>query len=123
MTDTRQIFAANLSRLLEEKGIEQQTVAMDLDVSTSIVSAWVLGKRFPRADKMQELANYFKVTVAELVDAPIPTDDDLMAIREQLRRQPEMRILFDSGKNATKQDILDAAALMDSYKKRRDGDE
>lgn len=30
MMDTREIFAQNLSRLLKERGVEQQTVAMDL---------------------------------------------------------------------------------------------
>lgn len=48
---------------------------------------------------------------------------DLTALREQLRRQPGMRILFDASKGATEQDLLDAAALIEGFKKRRDGEE
>lgn len=48
---------------------------------------------------------------------------DIMALRERLRRQPGMRILFDTSRNATEQDLLDAAHLIESFKKRRDGEE
>jgi len=124
MTDTRTIFAKNLSRLLEERGVEQQTVASDLNVSTSIVSAWVLGRRFPRADIMQKLAAYFHVTVSDLVDLPQEAQNgDLSALRERLRRQPGMRVLFDASDNATEQDLLDAAKLIEDFKKRREGRE
>ena len=70
MKNTRSIFARNLTKLVSEKGIEQQTLAFALDVSPSIVSAWMLGKRFPRADKMQQLADYFRITISELVEEP-----------------------------------------------------
>lgn len=60
-------------------------------------------------------------------DTPSPTvhangNGDLNALREQLRRQPGMRILFDASKNATEQDLLDAAALIENFKRRRDGE-
>lgn len=125
MTDTRAIFSQNLSRLLEEKGIEQQTVAMDLKVSTSIVSAWVLGKRFPRADMMQELAKYFKVTVSDLVD--LPTDHngngEVMALRERLRRQPGARMLLDATKDATADEIRQYVDVIKALRKTQHDDE
>lgn len=83
MTSTRTIFARNLSRLVSEKGIEQQTLAFALDVSPSIVSAWMLGKRFPRADKMQQLADYFHITISELIETPdkaTPPENPKLAI-------------------------------------------
>lgn len=48
---------------------------------------------------------------------------DIAALRERLRRQPGMRILFDASRNATEQDLLDAARLIEGFKKRRDGEE
>lgn len=81
MSETRKIFANNLSRLIEERGIEQRKLASDLNVSASIVSSWVLGKRFPRANTMQEIADYFHVTVSELVESePIPTANPKLAV-------------------------------------------
>ena len=124
MSDTRKIFASNLVRLLEQRGVEQQTVAIDLDVSTSTVSSWVTGQRFPRADMMQKLAVYFNVTVSELVESPVVyPPNDLSSLREQLRRQPGLRILFDAGKNSTEEDLIEAARMLERFKKLRDGDE
>ena len=89
--DTRKIFADNLSRLLEERGLEQQRVASDLNISTSTLSAWVTGQRFPRADIMQSLAQYLHVTVSELVD--LQTDEKITSKKH--------RILFDRTKELT----------------------
>ena len=89
---TRDIFARNLTRLVTEKGIEQQTLAFTLDVSPSIVSAWMLGKRFPRADMMQKLADYFRTTISELVEEP-----DANNVPEN----PKLRILFKRSRALT----------------------
>lgn len=86
--ETRKVFAENLSRLIENRGIEQQKLARDLDVSTSIVSSWVLGKRFPRANMMQQIADYFHVTVSALVEAK-PDDS------------PKLKILFSRSRALT----------------------
>ena len=93
--DTRKIFADNLSRLLEERGLEQQRVASDLNISTSTLSAWVTGKRFPRADIMQLLAQYLHVTVSELVD--LQTDEKITSKKH--------RILFDRTKELTEKQM------------------
>jgi hypothetical protein len=34
-----------------------------------------------------------------------------------------MRVLFDASKGATEQDLMDAAALLERFKRRRDGEE
>lgn len=59
--DTRKIFADNLSRLLEERGLEQQRVASDLNISTSTLSAWVTGQRFPRPAPHRPASNPCKI--------------------------------------------------------------
>lgn len=66
--DTRAIFARNLSRLVAERGVEQQALAFALDVSPSIVSSWLSGKRFTRADMMDKLADYFHVDISDIVE-------------------------------------------------------
>lgn len=55
---------------------------------------------------MQELAKYFNVTVSDLVDLPNDNSNtDLSALREQLRRQPGMRVLFDAAEGATPEQL------------------
>ena len=78
---------------------------------------------------LEKIAKAFDVDPAYLMgwktkygNAPEP-NNDLLALREQLRRQPGMRILFDASKGATEQDLLDAARLIEGFKRRRDGEE
>lgn len=84
------------------------------------------------SDKIELLAEAYGVSTGYAMgwtdDPSIPKqgnagNGDLMELREQLCRQPSMRILFDAGKGATKQDLLDAAALLERFKRRRDGEE
>ena len=84
-------------------------------------------------DNLQLLAQYLKIDLGQLTgwvdqsnsqpEKPSKDNGDLMELREQLRRQPGMRVLFDASKNATEQDLLDAAALIEGFKRRRDGEE
>ena len=56
------------------------------------------------------LANYFKVNKADLIenkynDGGYYTDPTVNAYAEQLRTNPNMRLLFDATKDMTKEDI------------------
>lgn len=50
---------------------------------------------------------------------PLPTpeeQDEVWQLREQLRRDPERRVLFDAAKNVRKEDILTAVKILDALK-------
>ena len=80
---------------------------------------------------IEKIARAFEVDPAYLMgwknkdgdDLEPENQGDLLPLREQLRRQPGMRILFNASKGATEQDLLDAAKLIEGFKRRRDGDE
>lgn len=110
MSETRKVFSANLARLIDEREIEQQKLAADLKVSPSIVSSWVLGKRFPRANKMQEIADYFHVTVADLVEqTPSPVT------------RPKLAVLFSRSRALTDKQLDIVNSLVDEMIGERDG--
>jgi hypothetical protein len=61
------------------------------------------------------LADYFGVTVDELLGRdpdPQNTQDEAIAIRDRLRKDPAYRILFDAAKSATPQHLKAAAAML-----------
>lgn len=62
------ILAKNLTRLLEEHNISQREIARILSVSSSTVSSWCTGVKLPRMNKVQALADYFGVSLSELVE-------------------------------------------------------
>lgn len=60
-------FGQRVKKLRDAAGLTQEELADVLEVSRPAVGAWESGRSRPRLDKMQQLANYFSVTVAELM--------------------------------------------------------
>ena len=125
--------------LRERSGMTLEDVSKIVKVSKQTVQKYESGvvQSIP-TDKIELLAKAYDVSPGYIMgwldeypdgvplssrEKSTPENGDLMALREQLRRQPGMRVLFDASKNATEQDLLDAAALLEGFKKRRDGDE
>ena len=60
-------FAQKLRKLREAAGLSQGDVAEKLDVSRPAVSSWESGKIRPRLNKLNQLADLFGTTVADLM--------------------------------------------------------
>lgn len=60
-------FAQKLRQMREKAGLTQGDLADKLDVSRPAVSSWESGKIRPRLNKLQQLADLFDTTVAELM--------------------------------------------------------
>ncbi len=67
VTYDRNLFAANLRRLLRERKEKQIDLAQLLGVTKSTVSAYCSGAQMPRMDKLEQLAQHFGVTRGELL--------------------------------------------------------
>ena len=68
-------FSQRFKGLRLESGLTQAEVAEKLNLTNRAVGAWESGRSRPRLDKLQQLADLFDVTVAELMgeDAePVP---------------------------------------------------
>lgn len=70
MTDDKQreIFKDNLVRLIGDT--PQAEIAKALGVSPQVLNTWTQGKAFPRIDKMQKIADYFKIKKSDLLEEP-----------------------------------------------------
>ena len=66
--DARTVFSKNFSFLLDQRGKTQLDVSRDLDVATGTVSSWANGRKYPRVDKMQRLADYLGVRMSILIE-------------------------------------------------------
>lgn len=64
----RAIFATNLNHYLDRSGKSQSDIASLLNVSSSTVSEWVSGKKYPRMDKIQIMADYFGILKSDLTE-------------------------------------------------------
>lgn len=68
----RNIFSKNLKYWCERKNITQADIVEKFDLSASTVSDWFNGKKFPRIDKIQMLADYLGILKSDLIEEKSP---------------------------------------------------
>jgi transcriptional regulator with XRE-family HTH domain len=69
--DNKYIFSKNLQRLMNLNNVSRKDVANVLGISYFTVSDWVNGKKYPRMDKVELLANYFGVLKSDLIEEEV----------------------------------------------------
>lgn len=87
----RIVFVNNLRRYMENKGVDQSCIVAALGFSASTVSDWVTGKKYPRVDAMQKLADYFGVLLSDLT-----SEDDGTELRSLTPTEQELISIFRS---------------------------
>lgn len=97
----RIVFVNNLRRYMENKGVDQSCIVAALGFSASTVSDWVTGKKYPRVDAMQKLADYFGVLLSNLTSEDndteprglTPTEQELISIFRSLNDKGQDMII------------------------------
>lgn len=102
-----------VKRLCEMKNITLTTLERNLGFSVSSIRKW--DDSAPSTDKIKAVAEYFDVSVDYLLGREEAENDEIMELREQLRRQPGMRILFDASKDATKEQLEAMAEMIKKW--------
>ena len=120
--NVREIFTKNLRYLMEAKGITQADICRELDVSSATVSDWCSGKKYPRPDKMQRLADLLGVLFSTLTtEGGIQDYEDRQRL-EALHQNPKLRMLFDLQMGLKPQSLDAVTAVVKEIAKER-GDE
>ena len=66
--DNRNVFATNLNRYMQERNVTRNDLSEAIGVSYFTVTDWVKGKKYPRMDKVELLAQYFCVNKSDLIE-------------------------------------------------------
>ena len=66
--NNKNIFSVNLKRYMQENDKSRKEVSEALGVSYYTFSDWVNGKKYPRMDKVEKLANYFGILKSDLIE-------------------------------------------------------
>lgn len=70
--NAREQFRINLRHYMTLRNATQADVSAALHITPSTMSDWCLGKKYPRVDAMQRLADYLQVPIAALTDGDAP---------------------------------------------------
>lgn len=64
----KEIMARNLKFYIARSGKSQKDLAEMVGVASSTFNDWVKGKKYPRIDKIEILANYFRIQKSDLIE-------------------------------------------------------
>ncbi|MBQ5655967.1 MAG: helix-turn-helix transcriptional regulator, partial [Bacteroidaceae bacterium] len=66
--NNKNVFAENLNRYMKTNGKTRKDVSEAIGVSYYTLTDWVKGKKYPRMDKVEKLANYFGILKSDLIE-------------------------------------------------------
>lgn len=108
------MFGETLKRLRLSKNMTQAELGKAVGISQTAIANWEVSARQPSVDTVVLLADFFGVSVDVLLGRPSDEkkEDDSYDIRERLRRDPNMRMLFSAADKATPDHIRAAAEML-----------
>lgn len=110
MDSVKKAFARNFSRLLNQSGKNQKEFSEIVCVAPATVNGWMQGKILPNSDKLELIAQYFRVDVGELVSF-MPSGD---SIPPQITKY--ILALNDDGRKKLEEYLSDLSQI-EKYKK------
>lgn len=102
-----------------------------LNVTKSMISRWENGLAEPTNKYVSAYAKYFGLDMNDLLDIPAAmvkesvgyyADPEVAAYAEELRSNPNMRILFSAAKNISKEDMEKAVEFITFLKSKEQSD-
>lgn len=99
----KETMAKNLSYYVGKSGKTQKELAAMLGVAPSTFNDWTKGKKYPRIDKIEALANCFGILKSDLIEEKSEehkkmqeTNNTLVNIVVRLRSDPKFFSLVDT---------------------------
>ena len=83
----KEIMASNLKFYIARSGKSQKELAEMVGVATSTFNDWVKGKKYPRIDKIEKLADFFRIQKSDLIEDKTDKADslDIISVTESER--------------------------------------
>jgi len=116
------VFYDKFVYLCNQKGISPSKAAIDAGISKSLVTKWKSNNsKLPSPDVLTKISKYFNIPVSELIDEEkekplVNGDEELTEYLEILKTRPEMRMLFQLSKDATKEDVEAAVRIIEALR-------
>lgn len=119
----KEILSKNLDYFMRKTGTSQADICRVLHVSSATVSDWCNGKKYPRTDKLHQLADLLGVRFSALTTEDGPKDYEDQQRLEALHQDPRLGLLFDRSRKMKTEDVDFMLQLTERILKERDGDD
>jgi transcriptional regulator with XRE-family HTH domain len=108
--DHKTIFSENLKMYMALSGKSRKDVCEALGYSYFTFSDWVTGKKMPRMDKVEQLANYFGILKSDLIE-----DKKKTATNNDSGMSEAKQRLLDLAQNCSDEDAAKLLQLMELF--------
>lgn len=108
------ILKERVIALAKARKVSIRQLEKDIGIADKSITKWDVMR--PSIDKVEAVANYFDVSVDYLLGNDEIINDEILEIREQIRRNPETKTLFDVTKNCTKEQIESVVSMLKTWK-------
>lgn len=109
-------FKDRLKELRTLKGYSQSEFADLIGLSKSAISMYEQGNRTPDLPILESIADFFNVDINYLIgkenNSSYYLSPEVAELAQELAERPEMKLLFDASRKATKEDIQMAADIL-----------
>lgn len=117
----RSILSKNLKKYIERSGKDRRELASIWGYPYSTVSEWVNGKKYPRIDRIEVMADYFGINMSDLIEEKMTEEKEMdneafadlvvrMRMDEDFRKLVMSLYALDSEKIKGVSQMLDAFA-------------
>lgn len=131
------MIGIRIAELRKSHGMSQKALGDKLHVTQGAVSQWENERTLPDTQQQRAIASFFDVSLDYLtglsndpkaifqsysvsasmdMSASSAEDQEIWALRESLRRDPDRKMLFDAAANVPAEDILTAVRILDAFK-------
>ena len=114
------MFYDRFIELCNQKGVSPTRAALEAGISKSLVSKWKSNAaKEPSPEVLRKIADYFGISPYEVLEAKeeqpfVNDDEELTEYLEMLRTRPEMKMMFQLAKGATKEDVEKAVRVIEA---------
>lgn len=122
--DNKNIFAANLKRYMALNEKSRKDISEALGISYYTVTDWVKGKKYPRMDKVEMLADYFGILKSDLIEEKTAEhremqqkNSTLTDITIRMRTDKEFFSLIEGLNNLSAEQLASVKQIVDVLQK------
>jgi transcriptional regulator with XRE-family HTH domain len=108
----KEVFAKNLKKYMDINGKSRREVCQALGYSYFTFSDWVNGKKMPRMDKVEQLANYFGILKSDLIE-------DKKETAPEGGKSEAKQKLFALAENCSEEEAEDLLKMMELFLRRQ----
>lgn len=121
---SKEVFARNLKYYMDKSGKTQKELAEIVGVSAPTINDWIKGKKYPRIDKIEILAHYFKILKSDLIEDKTDehkemqkNNDTLAGIIVKMRTDSEFLSVVETLSNLDSTKIASVKQMLSAFLK------